>query len=122
MSTLPSLFSSIVRGERDAPLTAQDLSDAIGETCIRSYGYGGIQFLTAKAEKMIAAAITAAEQAQLQRDAGSICVMCAEPEKWEQAEWETDGGYIHKSKRKRKAEPAWCDATLLWSALAEREA
>lgn len=106
MSTLPSLFSAIIRGERDpAPLTAEQVSQlgAWNSELAAAYGHG----------------YEAGLSAQLQRDAEAVCWMCADPKQYDAAVWSENDQYYHGAGDDRLH---WCKATPVWSAWAERAA
>lgn len=70
----------------------------------------------------IAAAIAAAEMAQVQRDAAAICRICADGDKWAPAEWsDVDDNYYHQLKH-GKHDPEWCEANRIWSDWEEQHA
>ena len=61
-------------------MSAQEIAEQIMETCINNYGDGGHQFLVAKEEKIIAAAIrqacAEAERAATQKALSDASVLC----------------------------------------------
>lgn len=64
------------------------------------------------------------EREQIQRDAEAICYYCSAHDEFEPALWMAEelepGDYRHKNKKGTGS--AWCQASLIWAASAERAA